>query len=93
MAPEQELDSETSRQRLTIDNDIYELVSTTVISRVQQSRVSKYNDPEHEYMKPYSPQELVFPVEFIGEGVKVTEETDEFACNSKSLTQFSRCCN
>lgn len=42
-----------SRQRLTIDNDIYELVSTAVISREQRSRVSKYNDPELKDMKPY----------------------------------------
>ncbi|ROW08912.1 hypothetical protein VMCG_02760 [Cytospora schulzeri] len=53
MAPEQGMDSDMSPQRLTINNDIYELVSTAVISREQRSRVSKYNDPELKYMKPY----------------------------------------
>lgn len=41
------------RQRLTINNDVYELVSTAVISRETRSRVSKYNDPELKDMKPY----------------------------------------
>ncbi|KUI57912.1 hypothetical protein VP1G_05219 [Cytospora mali] len=47
------MDSVMSRQRVTIDNDVYELVSTAVISREQRSRVSKYNDPELTDMKPY----------------------------------------
>lgn len=53
MAPDQGLDSDMSRQRITINGDIYELVSTAVISREQRSRVSKYNDPDLKDMKPY----------------------------------------
>lgn len=53
MAPDQGLDSDMSRRRVTINNDVYELMSTVAVSREQRSRVSKYNDPELEGMKPY----------------------------------------
>lgn len=42
-----------SRQRLTIDNNVYELVSTADISRGERSRVTTYNDPELMSMRPY----------------------------------------
>lgn len=41
------------RTRITIDNDIFELVSTRDMSREQRSRVSRYNDADLKYMQPY----------------------------------------
>ncbi|KAK7749917.1 hypothetical protein SLS53_000499 [Cytospora paraplurivora] len=53
MAPDQGIDSDLSPKRLTIDNDVYQLVSTAAISREQRSRVSKWNDSDLKFMETY----------------------------------------